>query len=266
MVNISVEGITKIEQDKKKRVDKLHHLISQDFNLQDAQHLAVIKKYNDNFELMQNQMYFFNGMSFGLWLWGGSFLLKFFLPIPDFSSLFLTLGLVGTACSNFRITDFLEQLNELKIIYNWCLKENQSGMAPLLYQYKDTIDNTDKLMHPEIQRMMMLLAPVCTIDYIRVWPQAPQKIESTGFLGIVGKAIQSGYKGFFPVAKSSSSSEQLMILKRQMEANNFSVNALDGFKKSVHYFATNTTFREILAAKCHYPISAFTSMKSAFGA
>ncbi len=258
MIDTSEIGMKRIARAQKERLDILTHLTTtQIFDPKNPEHIVLIKKYNDDFELMQNQMYLFNGMSLCLWFWAGSFVTHFFLPIPDISSYLLLLGLTGTVLAHFCTTDFSNHLTELKTVYNWCLKHKDDQGH---YEYDGVTCNTEKLNHLEIQRMLSLLAPSCSVEFMQVWSKETKEAETnTGFLEIVADASQKAWSTFFPKPKSTTPtpSEKLKSLKLEIEANSLKVNAFDGLKIALHYFATNPTFRDIIQSK--FPVLAIIS-------
>ncbi len=160
-------GMAAMEAERKAKKQSMDALTSIPFDLKKVEHIQALHQYLAKFELSVNQMYIYQAMSTGLTAWCGSWVVGFFLPIPDFARYFLTVGLYlgvgGCLLESFSLTDFYEQLNEMKLIYNWCLKNGLSN-------YLCIIDNNEKLDYPDIQRMIKLMAPLCPKEDMIVWP------------------------------------------------------------------------------------------------
>jgi hypothetical protein len=238
---LTVEGMTAVEKAKKTRENALRTLTSKPFNLNDDQQLSTLKEYINKFECSANQMYLFQAMSTGLTTWGGSWLVGFLLPIPEFANYFLSMflycGAAGYILQNFSVADFHNQLEEMKTIYNWCLKKNQS-------EYDGT-ENTAILSNPEIQRFMKVIAPLCTTEFMVTWKKVTEPEEAKGGLS---NAFSYAYS-FFSSSKSSVDLNRLQDLKASVERRELDVGVFKGCEEAVRYFATNPHFRALLMAK-----------------
>lgn len=158
MGKINKEGMAKVKEQREQRTQSLQQLTSSPFNLTNSDQQLALKKYINAFELNVNQMYLYQALGKGMTAWAGSWVVGRLLPIPDFVNYFLTaflyVGVTSYMVEHFKMTDFFEQLEDMKALYNWCLKNNQNT-------YSGSIDNTQKLYSPEIQRLIKLLAPLC---------------------------------------------------------------------------------------------------------
>jgi hypothetical protein len=254
MGKLDASKISEIATERAKRTEKLRVLTSTPFSLDNKEHTRALKNYLDSFELTVNQMYLFQAMSAGLATWGGSWIVGFFLPIPDFANYFLTavlyFGVAGYILERFSMTDFFEQLAEMKTIYNWCLKGAQDN-------YSSAIDNTQSLIYPDIQRMIKLIAPLCTTEFMLAWRKETEGEEQKG---VVSSIISTGYTIvsapftlFSSSKKSSVDLNRVRELKVNVETRNFDVGVLNGFKQALEYFATSPDFRELMTAKIRQP-------------
>lgn len=268
MGKLSANKMSEIATERAKRSEQLRVLTSSPFDLDNKEHTRAIKKYIDNFELTANQMYLFQGMSSGLTTWGGSWIVGLFLPIPDFANYFLTavlyFGVAGYILERFSMTDFYEQLTEMKTIYNWCLKGGQDICS-------SAVDNTENLAYPDIQRMIKLIAPLCSTEFMLAWPKESKAEEHKGGLS---SALSTGYTVLstsYAIVSSPfslfSSSEKPKVdlnrireLKVNVETRNFDVGVFNGLEQAIKYFATSPDFREIMAAKVRQPVETVKNM------
>lgn len=237
MGKLNPEGMMKIAEAKEQRAHALKNLTAQAFDASNAEQLATIKKYLNAFEFSANQMYLFQGMSTGIKAWGSSWIIGRILPIPDFANYFLTaflyFGAAGYILQKFNANDFHDEVEEIKTIYNWCFKGNK--------------EVNDKLNHPEIQRMIELLAPFCSTEFMCVWPKVSNEQKPQSGLGIVVGATQKLYSRFF--SPTPPLSDKLQALQAKVENGEFELNAFTGTEKAIRYFATDPNFRATLMAK-----------------
>lgn len=255
MGKLNPSGMQEIDEMAEKRAEELRVLTSTPFNLKNTQHTKALKKYIDNFEFIANQMYLLQSMSdsvkplFGTWLAG------YVLPIPNFANYMVTsffcLCCAGWMVEGLRRTDFSLQRKEMQILYNWCLKGGKE-------KYDSAIDNTETLAHPDIQRMVKLMAPLCTTQFMLAWEKETRVEEQKGGWSNV---LSSGYTAFTStVAFFSSSSKpnidlnRIYELKVKVETRDFDVG-LFSFEKSLKYFATSQEFRDLMAEKISGPIN-----------
>lgn len=240
-----------------KRAETLRKLTAEPFDLKNKTHVKALKEYTDQFELSSNQMYLYQALSTGLTAYSGSWLVGFFLPIPEFANYFLTgflyLGIAGLILERFSMTDFYEQLDEMRTIYNWCLKGGNAN-------YGSDIDNTDNLAYPDTQRMVKLMAPLCSTDFMLAWPRVVEQTEKSN--GMVSNALSWGYSvwtatsSFFSTAPKTNQDQLMRIreLKSNVETRSLDVGVFAGFEQAIKYFVTDTEFRNILKEKLSQPI------------
>ncbi|MGC1183417.1 hypothetical protein [Legionella sp.] len=248
MGKLNSAGMMKIAKAKKKRIAALQSLIAQPFNITNPEQVVAVKEYIDNFEFAANQMYLFQGLSLGLFSWSSSLVIARIVPIPDFANYLLTslfyFGAAGYILQKFNTTDFYNHLEEMKTIYNWCLKENKEIYSGL--------NNNDTLDHPEMQRMIELLAPLCSTHFMCVWPKFKDENElKSGLAAVVGVGQKVYTRFFCPVQQPS---DKLKALQVKIEKGELTLNTWKGSEKAIRYFATNTNFREMLRAKIRAPL------------
>lgn len=266
----------------RERVDtsrkELSLLMHTPFDINNPTHIDAIKKYNTSFALTVNKRYLYQYLSegFNRWAWGVALGVSWvglpFSPIPNFVSQpinYLTYFYLGLTAASYFLeqagtTDFLGELETMETLYNWSLKNGETHYSP-------TLSNTEKLEHPVIQEMVTLLAPICDVDFLRVWPEikktneAPStydkvsNIASTtyntvaGLASIVSRVGVSTY-GFFsgtpaverPVAARATSTESVKRLKEQVEGGELVLSQNQGVAQAYFYFTSNPQFREML--------------------
>lgn len=241
MGKLTVDGMTAVEKAKKDRAEVLKTLTSRPFNLKDEEQQAALKKCINDFEYNANLMYLFQGMSTGLTAWGGSWIAGFLLPIPEFANYFLSMflycGVAGYILQNFSMDDFHNQLDEMKTLYTWCLKNNQP-----VY---DGSDNTETLSNPDIQRMIKLMAPLCTTEFMLVWKKVTVTEESKVS---IWNSVYNVYS-LFSSPKPDVNLNRLQDLKASVERRELEVGVYKGVEGALRYFATDVHFRELLLAK-----------------
>lgn len=277
MGKLNASKMSDIATERAKRSEKLRVLTSAPFNIENKEQTKALKNYIDNFELSANQMYLFQAMSSGLTTWGGSWLVGFFLPIPDFANYFLTavlyFGVAGYILERFSMTDFFEQLAEMKTIYNWCLKDGHENYSVV------GNDNLDKLANPDIQRMIQLMAPLCSTEFMLAWSKKVTEEEQKGGLSTAlsmgytvvstGYSVLSSPFSLFSPAKKSDTDlkdlkriRELRIndLKVKVETGGFELGVFNGLEQSIKYFATSPDFRELMTAKIKQPVDVVKNM------
>ncbi|RUR12208.1 hypothetical protein [Legionella sp. km772] len=282
MGNINKEGIEQAKKLRKKRTDDLLELISTPFdpsqpldenqNPVETKQQLKLKKYIDEFELSVNKMYIYQAVSKGITLWGGSWLINRFLPVPEMLNslfaVFLYFGIAAAVVKSFSMTDFLVQQQEMEKIYNWCLKDNKVKYSDKTDNSNNS-DNSDKLKLPQIQRLIKLLAPLCDSEFMIAWPNEipsskdTSKEDKSGW----GKTIDAGYTAlratfsiFSPSPTSQLTLEQqrLKELKIKVEKEELNLNTFTALEQAVRYFghlAANTDYKAFLASKLKQPLA-----------
>lgn len=251
MEDLNADGMDEITKRKAARGDALNKLMSKPFDVKDKEQLQTIKKYIDEFEYVSNQMFLIKGISNGLKAWGASWVIGRILPLPEFvNPIFaycLYFGVASWLLGGFRENDFHSQVEEMKSIYNWCLKGGKT-----VYDESDT---SNKLNLPEIQHLIEVLAPLCRPDFMRVWPKVTAEAQTTsGVWAIVdsGQKFYSHMAGFFYSAPEQS--DKLKTLKIKIENDECKLNALTGADKAIRYFISSPYFKEIMMEKVMAPV------------
>ncbi len=256
MVTINKEGMAQVKKQREQRKETLSAFISVPFELNDNNQQIILKKYIDAFELSINQMYLYQALGKGMSAWAGSWIIGRILPIPDFVNYFLTaflyFGVTAYMLERFSMTDFYEQLEEMKIIYNWCLKNNQ-------IEYSENIDNSQKLYSSEIQRLIKLLAPISDLEFMIAWPREITKEEESGTfsktISVGLNALNSTLSLFAPKESQPLPEQQrLKALKMAVETNNLNVGVYSGFEQALRYFASSSNFKTLLASTVEKPM------------
>ncbi|CZH98589.1 Uncharacterised protein [Legionella pneumophila] len=263
MGKINAVGMAEVGVERAKRKEALRVLTSSPFNLDNKEHTQTLEKCIKLFELSVNQMYLYQAMSTALTAWGGAWIVGMFLPIPEFANHLLAaclyLGVSGYILESFSMTDFYKQLKEMKVLYNWCLKNNKEN-------YSTDIDNTNNLLYPDIQRMIKLIAPLCSTDFMIAWPKEVKTAETQN--GILSNTLSLGYSivsapfSLFSTTSKPSQDQVQRIkdLKVQVETRGLDLGVFAGFEQAIKYFATNSDFRELLKAKLTQPVNSVKSM------
>lgn len=255
MSKLTAEGIEQIRQEKSIRKANLNQFMSQPFAPSNEEQLKILRKYSNEFEFTLNQMYLFQAMSTGITAWGSSWLVGMLLPIPEFAnyilSSFLYLGITGYILQKFNTTDFYNQLEEMKALYNWALKDGSDS-------YDGKTDNIEKLNTPEIQHMIKLMAPLCSLEFMQAWPKITEKHEvKTGFRAVydVGQQL---YGRFFSTTPEPS--DKLKPLQTMVETGALSINTMEGLEQAIRYFTTSTYCRELFKGKLQQPLEQLKGM------
>jgi hypothetical protein len=261
MERINTEGMSKIAAKRAQRKELIKALTSTAFDINNTNQQQSFKKYIDAFELNVHQMYLYQALSKGVMVWGGFWMLGRVLGAPEAINYFLYLGVSALVLGNFSQTDFYEQREEMKILYNWCLKNNQ------LF-YATGIDNTPKLSIPHIQLLIKLLAPLCETDFMIAWPNETIKTEEKS--GAWNKTANAAFTalastiGIFTKADEQKDSKQVLIkqLKIQVETRALDLSILNGGDQAIRYFFTslfNMKFQNIAKQILPAPIDGMVS-------
>jgi hypothetical protein len=242
---LNVAGMAAIETEKAKRTEKIRTLISDPFDYTNEKQINSLKQVIDNFEYNVNQMYIYQALTNGIIAWGASFLFARILPIPDIVNSLLNacfvLGLAGHLLEKYSITDFHAQLSEMKQLYNWCLKNGSTN-----YNEHDA-DNTNNLLNPQIQRMIKLIAPLCSTEFMLAWPRETAHTEqNNGYISSVfsfGYSVVSAPLSLFSKSTQPSGDQQLQLreLKASIETRKLDLNDYTGFKQAIDYFMTQAS-------------------------
>lgn len=238
MGNLNPKGINKLTDKKQEHIEALNNLLAQPFNLQNEIHTAALKKYIDDFEFIAHQMYLFQATRTMVTAWVGSWVISYILPIPNFVNSILAamfyLGVEGYILEEFRTNDFISQNLEMRAIYNWVLKDSKGT-------YDSSINNTEKMEHIEIKRLIKIMAPFNDFKFMQAWPEVRQENQSS-----------SWWPRWFNSAPTISN--EVIELQKQVETGALVLNSIEGLEKAVRYFATDLNVREIIKTKINAPI------------
>lgn len=263
MGKVNAVGMAEVEVERAKRKEALRVLTSSPFNLDKKEHTEALEKYIKQFELSVNQMYLYQAMGSALTAWGGSWIVGMFLPIPEFANHLLAaclyLGAAGYVLESFSMADFYEQLTEMKVLYNWCLKNGKDN-------YPSDFDNANNLLYPDIQRMIKLMAPLCSTEFMIAWPKEVKTTEAQ--TGILSNTLSLGYYvvsapfSFFSTSNKPSQDQVQRVkeLKVQVETKGLELGVFAGFEQAIKYFATNPDFRDLLKAKLTQPVNSLKNI------
>ncbi|CAM2876347.1 hypothetical protein [Legionella worsleiensis] len=255
MGKLNVEGMAALKVERDKQKERLNSLISGHFDINNAEQMRQLKGYIDDFEYNVNLMYVYQALSNGLKAWGSSCIIALFLPIPDFINPILSaclyFGIAGFILERYSVSDFGNQLIEMEKLYNWCLKNGNP-------KYDDHLDNTAKLLNPDIQKMIQLMAPLCPTEFMIAWPKETERAhESSHYLSSafsMGYSLISSPFSLFSSASRPDGNQQIALrdLKISVETRSLDRSSYTGFKQAIDYFMTtmaNTDYKALLWSK-----------------
>lgn len=228
---MNIEKMESIAEQLKQQDETLQKLISTPYNPEDQEQKKILNKYMDDFELNSNKMYLYQGAGASGKYWLGTWIFCKFLPIPDFINYslvtFMYLGAAGYLLERYSAHYFYKKLSDMKIIYNWCLKNNQE-------QVPSDLNNDEKLCSPDIQRLIKLLAPLCKPDFLIAWPNKEESAGWTSSLTTGYGMLQTFLSAKPTVGKQEL--ERLRDLKIKTEKGLFKLSIYDGFEQAIRYF------------------------------
>lgn len=243
MRKINPAGMADVERARRQRALDLDTLIATPFDINNRDHKRALQKFLNDFEFSVNKMYFYQAMAPLLPAAIGSWVTSKFIPfIPEFGNFFIAaafyLGAAGLCLTELQLTDFDNRLQEMKKLYNWCLKNNET-------HYNLGIDNTLKLHDPEIQRFIKLLAPLCEKSFIIAWPPVLTPSETATDGGSWSKLFSTGYSAlhatifmFSPTVKATPEELKVDELKRVVESEALNLGVYGGFEQAMRYFVS----------------------------
>lgn len=267
MVAISAQGMKAVQEERAKKQAVLHAMLREPFDLNNALQVEALKQYLVDFDRTTHLMYLYQAMGEGLKAWGATYVIGCILPIPEFAKYLFTaclyIGIGGYLLKNFSMTDYYEQLEDMKMIYNWCLKQSEPVYVPGL-------DNTDKLANPLVQRLVRSMAPLCDVEFMLAWErQVPVKEAETGG---ISKVLSSGYNvvssvfSLFAANKTPTAEiNRVNELKRAVETRELDLGVVGGFKQALEYFSSNTEFRDLMKTKINEPLEKVKNMIPVLG-
>jgi hypothetical protein len=254
MTKLSASGMEEVKKQKAERERDIRELTANAFVSTNIEQRKKLKQYVDAFELSANQLYLFQAMGTGLQTWAGSWIVARLLPIPEFLNNLLTsflyLGVAGYILQNFSIKDFYEQLEQMKSLYIWSVKNGQ-----------DDVDTN--LSCPETQRLLKLIAPLTSSEFVISWErQSPEAQPAPGILSTGYAALSSTFSLFYrsQAKDTEHNRNKVRDLKIQAETRGFDVSVFTGFKQAMEYFASSQEFRDLLSHKFSRPINLIKSV------
>lgn len=240
------------------RQNTIQELVARPFDLKDKIQLQALKKMTSHFEFSVHRMFIFQAMADLTKLWSGFRAIEMIFPIPQlfgqFMNYSLYLGLAGMVVKNFNMNDFYRELTEMQTLYNWVMKEGQ-------LDYQHHMDNRDKIAHPEIQRLMHLIAPFSEASFMIAWDKITDSDEENAGYWFAGlsNAYSAGASFFHrPTPKELSDAEKIHELKTRIEKGEMQVGLIEGLQRAGHYFSSSPEFR-MMATKeimqlCQMPV------------
>lgn len=235
------QQMKQISAQKKQRQQALTQLMQQPFDLADREQMERLQAYLDHFEFSAHKMYLFQSMSELMKIWGGSWVWGLLLPIPEFIGTFLNytlyIGVAGLILERFSMSDFHQELSEMQQLYNWIMKEGAEVYSP-------AIDNSDKLRHPEIQRMIELIGPLTSPEQLIAWKKMTREEESSASL--ISSTLQYAGSLFYkPAPQNSTAAAKVSALKERVEKGEMVIGVIEGLKRAAEYFASNANFKKL---------------------
>ena len=163
MPDFTTEGMEEVGKINEERLRELRQLIATPFNPTNKKQIRLLDDYLNRFELSANSMQLYRNLE-NLFIWGIVYsFAQVIIPIlPDLKYTIL-IGWVCSKLKNHRLKESEMELQEMKIIYNWCLKNGDNV-------YNSKINNDQNLANPSIQRLIKLLAPICRVEFMMAWP------------------------------------------------------------------------------------------------
>jgi len=244
VARINVKGMSEVRRARKTYDDNFNALIAKPFNLSNKDHIAALNKYMDEFECYKNTMYVYQAASEIFNYSAGGWLFSWLISIPTFlsSSCFVLacIGAAGVKLESKSILDFDSELQKMEMLYNWVLKKGSAD-------YVEGTDNTAKLEQLEIQRLVLLIAPLCETEFLRVWPaETTVQTDNTNELA---KAFMSGINaisaGINLITRSKQTVEQLKLkdLKVAVEQRQLDTGVIKSLEQAGRYFAMSPEFK-----------------------
>ena len=244
MEKIDCSSMQQVENRRIERERRLNELLSTPFNPDNPEQIKALTRYNNDFESSVNLMYLYQGLSTGMTIWFSSWVIGRILPIPQSINYTLAsclyLGGAAYILQQYRMTDFNEQLNEMKRIYSWV---------------KSSINNSsinEILGAEQIQRAIKLIAPLCSTDFIMAWAKESSNKDVPlsslyNALDIGCTSLLNPLRLFFNQHRPEPMRlERIRQLKTDVERRHFDVKIYDGFANAMSYFISSSNFKQCL--------------------
>lgn len=252
MGKIDAQGMAKVKAQKAARHQQLKELMQNSFDSTNPEQQQKLQQFINEFEYNRNQMYMYQALSSGVKIYLGGWAAGWLLPIPEFVkvffSAFLYVGVLTYILQEFSINDFEANCEEMDALYNWCLKDKKEI-------WDSSIDNSNKLALPHIQKLIKLLAPFHAKEFMICWPQETNtqikensawgRVATTGY-----KALRATFSMFSPASQHTTAMEHtIRDLKVQVETEQLNVNIFNGLKTALEYFTSDPYFKNLLTTK-----------------
>lgn len=247
MNQLNHEQLVAFEQKIQKQQDDITQLTANSFDVSNSEHLVALKKYINHFELNVNRMYLFRAMSIGTETLLASLVITRVLPLPQaFHYLFsscLYLGVAGHILQRLSMTDFYQEKKNIERIYNWCLKDNKSDL-----------EITNNMNNSDIQRLIKLLAPFCSIEQVRAWhpPQNAKKNQNSWSPGYL--LLSNSINLFYQQRQTSVDIGKINEIKHKVESRGYDLDVFNGLSQALQYFSGNSDFRDLLTSQFSNPL------------
>ena len=239
MPALSAAQMQKISNNKKAQRRALEHLINEPFDLNNATQMALFQERVQQFELSVNRMYVFEAMTDLIKVWGSSWIWAILLPIPESINIVLNyafyVGIAGWVLSRFNSNDFHQEWENMKEIYNWALKGSSR-------YYDENYDNAEILKDATVQKMITLLAPLCSVQEMIAWKLTGDSPVSQSWKVIQAVQWTASWLSGAPAA-AASEDIKVQMLKEKVEREEFRAAPIDKLKQALEYFSTNPDFR-----------------------
>lgn len=243
MPALTAEQMLKISEKKRAQKNALERLITKPFDLNDDEQMQQFRTQVQHFELSLNRMYAFQAMADLMKVWGGSWVWAMMLPIPDSIKVILNftlyVGVTGWVLSNFNSNDFHQELQDMKILYNWALKGSSE-------RYDDSYDNEQILQDATVQQMVQFMAPLCSTEEMIAWASVSDGTVTRSWKVVQAVQWTASWFGTTQPAPSSVDAK-VQALKEKVERQAFRTGVIEGLKQSLEYFGSNPNFRSYVS-------------------
>lgn len=243
-----------ILNDRDEQLRKLRALFSTPFNESNPEHLKALKTYLDNFEfdLARKELYKTgNRIMFGYLVY---FAVTWFFRIQAFDSIAtptLAFGVMCELLNRASKTDYANTITEMKELYNWVMKSGKD-------EYIEGMDATDKMTNSDVQRLILLLAPHTTPEFMQAWPkilvnQEPTQQSTMSWLyNSASSAISYGYSRLTSQPKSDevlNEEHKVRALKLLVEKDEVSSGVVKSMADVCKKITSDPEFRSMVLTK-----------------
>ena len=208
------------------RVKHLHALKRKNFSDLTPDDRKTLEEFIDDFEFQANLRYLYHGTSFlthpqliaSEFLASTSYwLTSMVITYPEFVKNFIcftVLSSVANLLGNMRNErKFPLQLVDMKEIYNWIFKGSEDTY--------NGQDNSQVLQDPLVQRLISLLAPFVTPEFMIVWQKIQPDAQPGMFSRMYNSAASSISARFFNPAPEDPLQKLKISIEQGVEYSNF---------------------------------------------